>query len=126
MEYINCPDAPAAIGPYSQAIKVENFLFVSGQIPLNPETGKILYSTIQETTELVLNNLIKIVKYSNFNVKDIVKITVYLKDISYFSEFNKTYKKFFKIHKPARVVVEVTNLPKEVNIEIDAICIKNK
>jgi len=124
MEYIHCDKAPEAIGPYSQAIKAGNFLFVSGQIPINPFTKKIERGSIEDLTELVLENIKNIVISADFKIENIVKVTIFLKNINNFDKVNKVYAKFFQNHKPARAVVEVSNLPKNVDIEIEAICFK--
>ncbi len=122
MEYIYTENAPKPVGPYSQAVKVNNMLFISGQIPINPETGEIIYNDIEKATELTLKNLLNIAEAGGYKLTDFVKLTIYLKDINNFQLVNKVYEKFFSNHKPARVVVEVSNLPKNVDIEIDAIC----
>ncbi len=122
MEYIYTENAPKPVGPYSQAVKVNNMLFISGQIPIKPETGEIIYNDIEKATELTLKNLLNIAEAGGYKLTDFVKLTIYLKDINNFQLVNKVYEKFFSNHKPARVVVEVSNLPKNVDIEIDAIC----
>ena len=124
MEFINTRKAPAAIGPYSQAVKVGNILFVSGQIPINAETGKIQRGNIEDLTKWVLKNLENIVLASDYKKENIAKITIFLKNIQNFETVNQVYSEFFKTHKPARAVVEVSNLPKNADIEIDAICVK--
>ncbi len=122
MEYIYTENAPKPVGPYSQAVKVNNMLFISGQIPIKPETGEIIYNDIEKATELTLKNLLNIAEAGGYKLTDFVKLTIYLKNINNFQLVNKVYEKFFSNHKPARVVVEVSNLPKNVDIEIDAIC----
>ena len=123
MEYIFTEKAPKAVGPYSQAIKAGNMLFVSGQIPIIPETGEIIRDNIEKATAQVIENIINIVDAARFKREYIAKITIYLKNISDFEKVNKIYGQFFNIHKPARAVVEVSNLPKNVDIEMEAICI---
>ncbi len=123
MEYIKTDKAPEAIGHYSQAIKTENMLFVSGQIPIDPQTGRIVRDNFKEAANLVIQNLLNIVEAADLTLENVVKVTVYLRDISYFKEFNEIYGNYFSAHKPARVVVEVSNLPKDVDLEIDAICV---
>ena len=123
MEFINTPKAPKAIGPYSQAVKAGNFLFISGQIPINPETNELFNGNIKEKTKLVLNNINAILNEAGFKKENVAKVTIYLKDISNFNAVNEVYEKFFNGHKPARAVVEVSNLPKNVDIEIEAICV---
>ena len=124
MEFIFTENAPAAIGPYSQAVKINNLLFVSGQIPIDSKSSEIIFNNIEKATKLVLDNLEQIVLAANFTKENIVKVTIYLKDISNFEKINKIYADFFGDHKPARAVVEVSNIPKGVDIEIDAICYK--
>jgi len=125
MEYIKCDKAPDAIGPYSQAVKVGNMLFVSGQIPIVPKSNQIKKGAIEELTELVLNNLLNIVEEAGFKKDDIAKVTIFLKNMENFNKVNKVYAGFFAEHRPARAVVEVSNLPKNVDIEIEAICVKS-
>ncbi len=124
MKFINTDKAPAAIGPYSQAVLVKDMLFISGQIPIDVSTGKIQTGKIEYLTELVLNNLESIALAADFKRENIVKVTIYLKDINNFAKVNSVYSNFFGSHKPARAVVEVSNLPKGVDIEIEAVCVK--
>ncbi|MBI5192577.1 MAG: RidA family protein [Nitrospirae bacterium] len=114
-------NAPAAIGPYSQGIKAGGFIFVSGQIPIDPETGNIIQGDIEEQTEQVLKNLKEILAESGLTLSDVVKTTLYLKDLSNFERVNNVYKRYFIETPPARSTVEVARLPKDVQIEIDAI-----
>ena len=125
MDYIFTDKAPKAIGPYSQAVQVKDMLFVSGQIPIEPETGEIIYNDIVKATKITLTNILNIVTAAEFKKEDIAKITIYLKDIKNFEKVNEIYGLFFNEHKPARVVVEVSNLPKNVDIEIETICVKS-
>ena len=124
MEFINTKDAPSAIGPYSQAVKVKDMLFVSGQIPIDPKTNELFMGSIEEQTALVLNNLKSIVNCAGFEVTDITKVTVFISDMNNFGKINKVYENFFGTHKPARAVVEVSRLPKDVEIELEAVCVK--
>lgn len=124
MKIINTKNAPAAIGPYSQAILVNNILFTSGQIPINPETNEIVSSDIEEQTEQVLKNIKAILEEAGYNLNDVAKTTIYLKDLQHFGTVNKLYEEFFNGHKPARTTIEVSRLPKDVLIEIDAIALK--
>ncbi|RMF94639.1 MAG: RidA family protein [Candidatus Schekmanbacteria bacterium] len=121
---IECPDAPAAIGPYSQAVSAGNFLFISGQIPIDPQTGTVVSGGIEAQTEQVLKNLKNILIFSGLDFNDVVKTTVYLKSIGDFQKFNEIYAKSFQNDPPARACVEVSALPKGVLIEIDAIAIE--
>lgn len=114
--------APQAIGPYSQGIKVTGgLIFVSGQIPLVPETGEIVAGGINEQTTQVLDNLKAIVEAAGSTLANVVKTTVYIKDIGDFAAVNTIYAKYFTENCPARVCVEVSNLPKGALIEIDVI-----
>ncbi|MGB9731906.1 MULTISPECIES: RidA family protein [Calditerrivibrio] len=125
MEYIKTDKAPKAIGPYSQAVKVGNLLFVSGQIPIDPVTNQLIDGTIEEVTRLVLNNLKNIVIDAGFSLYDIAKVTIFLKDMDNFVAVNRVYEDFFGDHRPARAVVEVSRLPKDVLIEIECVAVKN-
>ena len=118
---IQTDKAPAAIGPYSQAIVCNGFVFISGQIPINPENQELLEGTIEEQTRLVMKNLGQILESSGSSFDKVVKTTIYLRDLNDFGEVNKIYGEFFSSHKPARACVQVARLPKEVGIEIDAI-----
>ena len=114
--------APEAIGPYSQAIKTAGgLLFVSGQIPLDPATGEIVNGGIEAQTRRVLDNLRAIVEAGGYTLQDVVKTTVYLKNINDFAAVNAVYATYFTTDCPARVCVEVANLPKNALVEIDVI-----
>ena len=115
------PKAPAAIGPYSQAIRIGDFLYTSGQISLDPETMKMITGDIEVETEKVLKNIEAILKADGLELNNIIKTTVYLTDLSEFTRMNKVYEKFFSETKPARACVQVTALPKGAKVEIDAI-----
>lgn len=123
MKPISTTKAPAAIGPYSQAILAGNFLFTSGQIPLDAE-GKVVSGGIKEQTRQVLENLTQILKAADFLLSDVAKTTLYLRDMSDFETVNEVYASYFSAHKPARTTVEVSRLPKGVLIEIDWIAVK--
>ena len=123
MKKIHTNKAPKAIGPYSQAINVGNLLFISGQLPINPETN-LLETNIVDQTKRSLSNLKAIVEEAGFTVNNIVKTTVFLKDMNDFQEMNKVYEAFFKDHKPARSAIEVARLPKDAIVEIQAIASK--
>jgi len=126
MEFIKTDKVPQAVGPYSQAVKVGNFLFISGQIAINPETGKLEGKTVAEQTERVLKNIEAILREAGFSLKDVVKTTVYLKNMCDFAEMNGVYAKFFGEHRPARATVEVSKLPLGALVEIEAIAVKEK
>jgi 2-iminobutanoate/2-iminopropanoate deaminase len=114
-------NAPQAIGPYSQGIEVGNMMFLSGQIPLDPQTGTVSGTTIEEQTERVIKNIEGILKDKNLTLGNVVKTTVFLKDMNEFVRFNEVYGKFFPAPFPARSTVEVARLPKDVKVEIEAI-----
>jgi len=124
VEYIKSDKAPKAVGPYSQAVKVGSFLFISGQIAINPETGKLEGKTVAEQTARVLKNIEAILREAGFSKNNVVKTTVYLKDIDDFAEMNRVYSEFFGEHKPARATVEVSNLPLGALVEIEAVAYK--
>ncbi len=113
--------APKPIGPYSQGVVAGCFLFVSGQIPIDPATGRLVTGSFEEQVRRVLENVKAIVEAAGASLKDVVKITVYLRDISRFEEFNKIYAEYFGEEPPARVVVEVSRLPRDVDLEVEAI-----
>ena len=120
MKVIKTLEAPAAIGPYSQAIKANGFLFVSGQIPLTPN-GELAGDDIKAQTKQVLKNLKAILKEADLSLKDAVKTTIFLKNMDDFSIVNEIYAQAFKEHKPARSTIEISKLPKDVLIEIELI-----
>jgi 2-iminobutanoate/2-iminopropanoate deaminase len=125
LKFIETELAPKAIGPYSQAVEAGNMLFVSGQIPFVPETMTLVSEDIRTQTNQSLQNIKGIVETAGYGIEDIVKCTVFLKDMNHFKDMNEVYASFFKTHKPARAAVEVARLPKDVLVEIDAICKKN-
>ena len=125
-EIIITDKAPKAIGPYSQAIRAGDFIFVSGQIPLDPETGAVVSGGIDIQTERVLNNISGVLEAVGVSMEGVVKTTVYLKDMADFSIFNECYSRFFPKNPPARATVEVSRLPKDVRIEIDAIAVVSR
>ena len=120
-ETIFTDEAPEAIGPYSQAVRSGTMLFVSGQIPLEPKSGEMIDGGIKPQTERVLNNLKAIIEKAGGRMEDVVKTTVYLTDLSLFTEMNDVYAKFFSQTPPARATVQVAALPKGALVEIDAI-----
>ena len=113
--------APSAIGPYSQAIRIGEFLYTSGQIALNPENMEMMNGAIEEETEWVLKNLEAILKADGMSLAHVIKTTVYLTDLGEFARVNQVYEKFFGETKPARACVQVAALPKGAKVEIDAI-----
>lgn len=120
MEYIKTNNAPDAIGPYSQAVKVDGFLFTSGQIAINPKTGDVDAVTIQEQTTQVCENLKAVLEQAGTSMETVVKTVCYLADMQDFAEFNKIYGDYF-VSKPARSCVAVKELPKGVLCEVEVI-----
>jgi 2-iminobutanoate/2-iminopropanoate deaminase len=118
---IQTSQAPSAIGPYSQAIRIGEFLYTSGQIALSPENMEMINAAIEEETELVLKNIEAILKADGMSLAHVIKTTVYLTDLGEFSRMNQVYEKFFGETKPARACVQVTALPKGAKVEIEAI-----
>lgn len=121
---VHTDDAPKAIGPYSQAIKANGFIFASGQIPLDPATMQIVEGGIREQTERVMNNLEAVLQAAGSSLEGVVKTTVFLKDLTDFAEMNEVYGSFFKQTPPARSTVEVARLPRDVRVEIDVIALE--
>lgn len=121
MKYVYTERSPKPVGPYSQGVLAGNLLFVSGQLPINPLTGELVKSDFREAAKQALNNVIEIVRASGGDIKNIVKVTVYLRDITKFSEFNEIYSGMLGDHKPARVVVAVSSIPKDADLMIEAI-----
>ena len=120
-KFIDTPEAPAAIGPYSQAVVAGEWVFASGQIPIDPATGEVVEGGIVEQTERVLNNLIAVLHEAGGSLNDVVKTTVYLADMGTFVEMNEVYARHFGDHRPARATVQAGALPKSVAVEIDLI-----
>jgi 2-iminobutanoate/2-iminopropanoate deaminase len=123
-DVINTENAPAAVGPYSQAIQAGGFLFVSGQLPINPSTGKMVENDITVQTRQSLSNLEAIITAANMSLNDVVKVNVFLLDMNNFAAMNEIYASFFTTRFPARVAVEVACLPKGALVEIEAIALK--
>jgi len=117
--------APKAIGPYSQAVKAGRFLFLSGQLPLDPKTGDISGDGIETQTRQAIENIKSILASAGASLSDVVKTTVFLKDIGHFPEMNQVYQQYFAADAPARSCVEVSRLPKDALIEIESIAITN-
>ena len=115
--------APEPIGPYSQCIKHGNLIFISGQIAINRETNKIISNNILDETKMVMENLKYILEKCNCSFKNIVKCSIFLSDLNLFDDVNKIYSKYFSEPYPARETIEVSKLPKNVNLEISAIAI---
>jgi 2-iminobutanoate/2-iminopropanoate deaminase len=116
--------APEPIGPYSQAIQAGNLLFVSGQVAIQKTTGNIITSSIQEETHQVMKNLGEILNAAGFDFSHVAKCTIFLKDMNNFPKVNDVYGSYFQKEPPARETVEVSRLPKDVNVEISCIAVK--
>lgn len=114
---------PPAVGPYSPGVIANGFLFVSGQIPLNPSTGELVTDSFESQVKQVLENLKSVVEAGGANLNDVVKVTIFVTDISCFGQLNEIYETYFNESKPARATVEVSNLPKGVNVEMDAVAV---
>ncbi len=123
-DIIRTDRAPSAVGAYSQAVRAGEFVFVSGQIPLNPETGEVVFADITEQTERVLVNIRNILQEAGMGLEDVVRTTVYLELMDDLSRVNEVYGRFFGDDPPARAAVEVARLPKDVAIEIEAVAWK--
>lgn len=121
---IATPNAPKAIGPYSQAIKAGNMLFVSGQIGLDPDSGKIVEGGIENETRRVMNNIKNILAAAGFSLADVVRTQVFLSDISEYKQMNSVYASFFPDACPARVVIQAAGIPRDARLEISAIAVK--
>ncbi len=121
MESLNVPDAPEAIGPYCHAMKVGNLLFCSGQTPLDPDTMKLVGTTIEEQTERVLNNLAIVLASEGLTLNHIAKTTVYIKDMADFQGMNKVYEEMFQGHKPSRTTISIKQNPLDALVEIECI-----
>ena len=122
---IQIADAPAPVGSYSQAILQGNLLFISGQIPLNPKSGELETSNIEEATTRVMLNIKALIESSDMQMNQIVKCSIFLKDLDNFSTVNEIYSRYFNDIYPARETVEVSKLPLDVPIEISCIAIKD-
>lgn len=122
-ETVKTTKAPQAIGPYSQAVKAGNFVFCSGQIPLDPATMTVVEGGVGVQTRRVLENLAAVLDAAGSSLEKVVKTTVFLKDMNNFAEMNGVYGEFFKDNPPARATVEVARLPKDVLVEIEVIAL---
>jgi 2-iminobutanoate/2-iminopropanoate deaminase len=120
-EVIITPNAPAAIGPYSQAVRTGSLIFVSGQIPLDAATGQLVRGDIGTQTQQVLENVAAVLEAAGSSLAKVVKTTVYLRDLGEFGRMNEIYGKFFPENPPARATVQVARLPRDAAIEIDVV-----
>ncbi|MCC6016257.1 MAG: RidA family protein [Desulfurococcaceae archaeon] len=123
-EVVYTDKAPKPIGPYSQAVKVGPWLFLSGQIPIDPRSGEVVDGDIEVQTRRVLENVKAILESMGYTLDDVVKVTVYLADLKDFPRFNNVYSEYFKDKPPARTTVQVAGLPRNAKIEIDVIAYK--
>ena len=121
LEFLSTDKAPAAVGPYSQGVKTGNLVFSSGQLPVDPETGKVSNGDIQKETKFCLDNVKAVLEAGGARVEDIVKVTVFVTDIGNFTKINEVYAEFFGDHKPARSLVQVSALPMGADVEVEAI-----
>ena len=118
---VSAPDAPTAIGPYSHAIRTGQLLFISGQVPIDPATGNLIDGDISAQTQRVMNNIDAVLKAGGLSFQHVVRTTIFLADISDFAAVNAVYGTFFSEPYPARATVQVSRLPKDARVEIDAI-----
>lgn len=124
MKEVRTDHAPAPVGPYSQAIETGNFVFCSGQIPLDPKSNTMVGSTASAQAEQVLQNLTAVLKQAGLSLRNVAKTTIFLKDLGSFADVNAVYEKHFGTHRPARSTVEVSALPKGALVEIECIAIR--
>jgi 2-iminobutanoate/2-iminopropanoate deaminase len=122
-QVISTEKAPSAIGPYSQAIRIGNLVFCSGQIPIDPATGEFVSGGIKEQTEQVLKNLTAVLESAGATLQNVVKTTVFLADMNDFAAMNEVYARFFSDNKPARSTVQAARLPRDAKVEIECIAI---
>jgi len=120
---VQTESAPAAIGPYSQAIRANGFVYVSGQIPIDPQTGEFVAGGVREQTEQVLKNLSAVLNAAGSGLEHVVKTTVFLADMNEFAAMNEVYAKFFAIEPPARATVAAAGLPRDARVEIEAVAL---
>ncbi|GAA0877753.1 RidA family protein [Algoriphagus jejuensis] len=123
-QIIFTPEAPAPIGPYSQAVLAGNTLYISGQIALDSDTGELINENITEETHAVMKNLEAVLRAADFGFSDVVKCSIFINDMGQFATINEAYGQYFKTNPPARETVEVSKLPKNVNVEISCIAVK--
>ncbi len=120
-QYLHTSNAPAAVGPYSQAVKTGNLLFVSGQMPVDPETGEVVKGNATAKAAQCMKNVLAILAQAGLTADNIIKTTIFLTDMNDFGQVNEAYADFFKENYPARSCVEVSRLPKDVSVEIEVV-----
>ena len=125
-EIVKTENAPQAIGPYSQAVRAGGFVFISGQIPLDPKTGQFVEGGVREQTEQVLRNLSAVLEAAGTSLGRVVKTTVFLADMNDFAAMNEVYGRYFAEEPPARATVEAARLPKDARVEIEVIALAGK
>jgi 2-iminobutanoate/2-iminopropanoate deaminase len=125
-EIITASKAPKAVGPYSTAVRQNGFVFLSGQIPLDPESGQLVAGSIEEQTTRVLENVSLVLDGAGLTMADVIKTTVFLKNMGDFPRMNEIYAKYFPTNPPARSTVEVARLPRDVEVEIEAIAVDSR
>lgn len=123
LRFLSTDKAPGAVGPYSQGVKVENIIYTSGQLPIDPATGELSKGDIQKETRLCLENVKAVLESGHASIEHLVKVTVFVTDMNDFPKINEVYEEFFGNHKPARSLVQVAALPKGADIEIEGIAI---
>lgn len=123
LKIIHTDKAPAAVGPYSQAVLAGDLLFLSGQIPINPATGELVKGSIEDETKQCLENAKAVLEEAGTTLENVIKANVFIKDMGQFGKINAVYGEYFSTHKPARACVEVARLPKDVNVEIEMIAV---
>ena len=124
LDLIQTDKAPAAVGPYSQGVRVDELVFTSGQLSFIPATGELICDDIQKATRQALDNVKAVLEAGGATLETVIKVTIFVKDMENFSLINEVYTEYFKDHKPARSLVEVARLPKDGVIEIEAIAVK--
>ena len=125
IETISTENAPGAIGPYSQAVKTGNMVFLSGQIPIDPQTGEFVSGGVAEQTEQVLKNLSAVLEAAGTSLNNVVKTTVFLADMNDFTAMNEVYARYFSENKPARATVQAARLPRDARVEIECIAVSD-
>ena len=125
-EIVQTEKAPAAIGPYSQAVRVDQWLFVSGQIPIDPVSGSLIAGPASDQTRRCLENLKQILDAAGYQLRDVVKATLFISDMDQFTSINEVYAEYFNQDPPARACVEVARLPKDVAVEIETIAYRTR